>query len=198
MKRIWCFSLITCLLASLFFYEWQNHFAELGGNVSLVKALWLGLTIFFWLLWPPMVWTDRRSNSHLKQVYILFWIVMLLRTGIELCLLSINAWHYRYGIAHDIFSLILLLTGWLYTLKHKALPAQRTLAVMALMFTAESGFAYYIAEFNTNANHADLWFITWQAPHLTNQIITLMLVLGLSAWLYYIYHYWVKTFTDIK
>ena len=71
--------LAACLLLTLLFYGWQNGFADKGGTVSLPKAAWLGLTVFFWLLWPLLVLADGRSSPRLRRAYLWFWLPMLLR-----------------------------------------------------------------------------------------------------------------------
>ena len=89
--------LAACMLLTLLFYGWQNGFADKGGTVSLPKAAWLGLTVFFWLLWPLLVLADGRSSPRLRRAYLWFWLPMLLRALIELYLLAVSGWQYLYG-----------------------------------------------------------------------------------------------------
>ena len=182
--------LVACLLLTLLFYGWQNGFADKGGSVSLPKAAWLGLTVFFWLLWPLLVLADGRSSPRLRRAYLWFWLPMLLRALIELYLLAVGGWQYLYGIGHDVFSAVLLLCAAVYCRRQQPAATVHTLWIMALMFVAEAAFAAYIAQFNTSHQHAELWFIDWQPPHLANQLVTSALVLGLIGWLACLSRHW--------
>lgn len=180
-----------CAAATLFFYVWQNHFAPHGGAIALPKALWLGLAVFYWLLLPPLVFMNPAIERRLRRAYLLFWLPMLARALIELWLLyGPGGWQYAYGIAHDAFSLILLLG--LYADSRHSRPElwRHTLVVMAAMFAAEIYFAHYISAFNHGIHQADLWFIGWEAPHLPNQIFTTLCVLGLGGWLVRMWKAW--------
>lgn len=177
-------ALFLTAAVTLCFYFWQNHFAAQGGAIALPKALWLGLTVFYWLLLPPLVFTRRQLDNALRCAYCLFWLPMLARAALELWLLyGAKAWQYRYGIAHDLFSCALL-AFFAFRCRHK-MPRVlvQTLGVMALMFAAESGFAHYISAFNHGDAHAALWFIGWEAPHTANQLATLACVSLLVFWL---------------
>lgn len=193
MRPAWLISLLSLTLCTLVFYLWQNHIAHHGGSVSAVKAAWLGLTVFFWLVWPLLVLADARTERPLRQAYALFWLLMLIRAVVEAWLLATDGWQYRYGIGHDVFSMVLLLLAWQYTRHQTPTVLRHTLAVMAAMFAAETYFARYIARFNHGHDHAALWFIDWQPPHLTNQIITTILVIGLIGWLIHLHRQWARS-----
>ena len=102
---------LLTLLATLAFHLWQNHSAQHGGPIALPKSLWLGLTLYCWLLQPPLI-IRRAPNPRAKTVWRLFWALMLARAAAELWLLyGAHQWQYRYGIAHDLLSASLLLIG---------------------------------------------------------------------------------------
>lgn len=180
---------LFCTAAALVFYGWQNHFAAHGGTIALPKALWLGLTVFYWLALPVLVFRphNRQPEKPLKLAYLLFWLPMAARALAELWLLYVSGgWRYAYGIAHDLFSAVWLLALWAAVRRSQPRPLVLTLPVMAAMFLAESGFARYIAAFNHGREHAALWFIGWQPPHLANQLITAACVAALTGWLVYL------------
>lgn len=181
-------SLWLCAVATVAFYVWQNHFAAQGGVIALPKALWLGLTIYYWLLLPPLLLAGGRLDARLARAYGWFWLPMLARALIELWLLyGGGGWRYAYGIAHDVFSLLLLL-GLYWSVRHNGPRHWRlTLLVMAAMFAAEAWFAHYISAFNHGRPHAELWFIGWEAPHLPNQLLTCGCVVLLLGWLAYVW-----------
>ncbi len=190
-------SFLICTVLSLGFYFWQNQFASRGGNVALVKALWLGLTIFYWLVWPVLVFSSTSTALPVKRVYRIFWGWMLLRAVLELLLMNFNAWQYGYGIFHDLSCVLLLALGYRHIRQHFQASHFNvitfTLFIMMGMFVVETGFAYYIAQFNPPGEQAELWFIDWQSPHQANLVITTLVVIALTGWAIYLdWHLTVK------
>jgi hypothetical protein len=172
------------LAAALLFYVWQNRFAAAGGQIALPKALWLGATVLFWLLLPPVVLCAKQVSGRLKTAYLVFWLPMLARALAEVFLMyGCGCWQYAYGIAHDLASIAVLLSAtWLCRRETPRLLAAN-LAVMAAMFAAEAYFAAYIAAFHRHHPHAQVWFVGWESPHLANQAATAAIVAALAFWL---------------
>ena len=104
MKRAFQTASLSALAAALGFYLWQNGFAANGGSIALPKALWLGMTVLYWLILPPLVFSSSAVSGRLKTAYLLFWLPMLARGLIEILLMyGTNTWKYGYGIIHDLF-----------------------------------------------------------------------------------------------
>ena len=184
MKRAFQTASLSALAAALGFYLWQNGFAANGGSIALPKALWLGMTVLYWLILPPLVFSSSAVSGRLKTAYLLFWLPMLVRGLIEILLMyGTNTWKYGYGIIHDLFSLALLLPLGLWCRREQPRLLAANLGIMAAMFAAEAWFANYISAFNQNQPHARLWFIGWEAPHFANQAATALLVSLLAIWL---------------
>ncbi|WP_455033714.1 hypothetical protein [Kingella oralis] len=78
---------LLTLLATLAFHLWQNYFAPHGGSIALPKSLWLGLTLYCWLLQPPLI-IRRSRNPRAQTIWRLFWAIMLIRASAELWLLT--------------------------------------------------------------------------------------------------------------
>ena len=190
---------LLTLIITLTFHLWQNHFAPHGGSIALPKSLWLGLTLYCWLLQPPLI-IRRSRNPRAQTIWRLFWAIMLIRASAELWLLyGAHQWKYSYGIAHDLFSAALLYIGARHAQrqpenehsefqrsqnsKHPP-PEIKHMNIIATMFLCEALFAYYISHFNANQPHAQLWFINWQRAHLPNLIFTLLSEAILLKWLY--------------
>ena len=191
-------ALIT-LLTTCAFHFWQNHHAPHGGTIALPKSLWLGLTLYCWILQPPLI--IRRSRlPRAQSVWRLFWALMLARAATELWLLyGVHQWKYSYGIAHDLCSVALLLIGAHYAQTqpqrqpeternhphpNHTPPEIRHMHIIAAMFLCEALFAYYISHFNAQHTHAQLWFINWQREHIPNLIFTLISEAILLKWLH--------------
>lgn len=176
-------SLVMAMLVGVF-YVWQNHVAQHGGAIAFPKALWLGLTIFCWLILPPLM-MQHSQYAYAKRVWRNFWYLMLVRAVAEMWLLyGVNQWKYSYGMAHDALSVVVLYVGWQFSGSLKKLPEVKQMLVMAMMFVCEMGFAYYIAQFNQNVGYAKLWFIDWRSEHWANLLITCWVEMGLLYWLW--------------
>lgn len=173
------------LAAVLLFHVWQNFFAARGGVIAFPKSLWLGLTVFCWLLLPPLL-LRRSKDRRARLVWRVFWLGMLARAAAEMWLLyGLHRWQYAYGIVHDLISAAWLAWGVYYC--RRTLPEVRHMGVMAAMFVAETAFAYYISHFNLERTRAELWFIGWERAHLPNLMLTCLLEILLLAWLGYLY-----------
>ena len=203
---------LLTLITTLTFHLWQNHFAAHGGSIALPKTIWLGLTLYCWLLQPPLI-IRRSRNPRAQTIWRLFWAIMLIRASAELWLLyGTHQWKYSYGIAHDLLSAALLYIGArhaqrqpcpfvqisdlgikgytaaqrarLNTTSNRPTPEIQHMNIIATMFLCEALFAYYISHFNANQPHAQLWFINWQSEHLPNLIFTLACEAILLKWLH--------------
>ena len=70
MKRTFQTASLSALAAALGFYLWQNGFAANGGSIALPKALWLGMTVLYWLILPPLVFSSSAVSGRLKTGYL--------------------------------------------------------------------------------------------------------------------------------
>ena len=96
-------------VAGLVFYQLQNAGVLSGGRIAAAKVVWLGLPILFWYILPALIVVDRRTAPGIRRAYGLFLINMLIRGVAELWLMYESKWwDYRYGIGHDLFSMLLL------------------------------------------------------------------------------------------
>ncbi len=180
---------ISCIT----FYFLQNESQLTGGKVALAKAIWLGYTILVWFIIPTILILDARTPVIWKSIYQIFLSNMLLRAIIELLMIYtwLN-WDTDYGIAHDVFSIVLLST---LALKNRAYIKDAlfntTLIIFILMFVVEIGFASYMASsiagagssiyfVPDNDEHEKIIFITW----IINLLITVYLYFFSRAWLH--------------
>jgi hypothetical protein len=177
---------------STFWYMQNTYFYESGGEISFAKALWLGMTILYWFIIPIMIICTQKEDRAVRMIYSIFLINMLLRAVIELILMyEYNAWKYEYGLGHNIFSFILLAGLIIFNKQPKILL--HTAILMLIMFIAESYFAYYMIEYvRDHYMTDDIWFISWNVRHMTNNVITIFMLLILCLWQSYFYLKWVK------
>ncbi len=204
LKIAYLSGIIGFALAILGFYTLQNQAGRLGGGISLPKACWLGLAIFHWYFLPALLLCDKRCRQRSPSFRRFFWGIgvfftsMLLRAFIELYLMYGNqAWHYEYGIVHNVLSIVILLVVIIAVEKappneHLPMPLKITLHLLLLMFFAESYFASYMI-FGLENGHRDvIWFIDGSAKHTVNNAITTAMVSLLSVWQIFFYNLWMK------
>lgn len=190
---IWGVGILACSVIG--FYYLQNLYPATGGSISFMKASWLGMTIFYWLFLPVLILHDSRTIHKMRMVYLIFFINILARVLIELYLMYVEgAWKYEYGIAHNIFS-FLLLVGLFGTItkQQKQLVLKNTLKIIVGIFVAETYFAFYMAQYMCSGEGGDaVWFVPWATEHLLNNTITSIVVLLLAAWQIHFYRVWIK------
>ena len=104
--------LLACLwVLCLMFWYWQNNHGRVGGDISLVKAMWLFTTLSYFFVIPAWLWRDVTADPLTRKFAGLFFIGFLLRALIEMPLLAFTFyWRCWHGIAHD--ALMLALTAW--------------------------------------------------------------------------------------
>ncbi len=101
--------LLGQLGAGVVFYRRQNRPGRMGGRISKPKLLWLNWAVFVWLILTPLVALDASLSPALRMVFGGFAINMWLRGLVELYMMYVSKnWRPPYGIAHNLFSLVLL------------------------------------------------------------------------------------------
>ncbi|MBS9781485.1 MAG: hypothetical protein KGV56_03230 [Gammaproteobacteria bacterium] len=197
-KHIYRSGVIFFALAIIGFYSLQNQPNHIGGAISFPKACWLGLAIFYWYFIPIILLLDKRShngNGYFYKGIGVFFASMLLRAFLELYLMYGNqAWHYEYGIAHNVLSVIILMAVIVSVKKtpDTPLPLKITLYILLLMFCAEIYFASYMVFVVKDGHQAVTWFIDNSAQHNLNNAITSIIVMLLIVWQIIFYEKWIK------
>lgn len=158
---------LLLLLAAAGFAVVQNSGRVPGGGVALPKVLWLAFALYYWFLLPLVFTLDTRVSSGLRRAFRLFLINMGARAVIELWMMYISLnWHPYYGIAHDVFSIVLI-TVLLLAHARAGRPARLlfyTLPVMGLMFMVEIGFVFYLLN-HVATGTEPIYFVPDSAQH---------------------------------
>lgn len=148
LHRLWG-GLLILLLAAAGFYSLQNTGVLPGGDVAGAKVLWLLFALYYWFIVPLVLALDARVSVTLRRAWRIFFINMALRAVIELWMMYVSLnWHPYYGIAHDVFSIVLI-TVLLLAHAREGRAARLLfyiLPVMGLMFMVEIGFVFYLLE----------------------------------------------------
>ncbi len=162
-------------VAGLVFYQLQNAGVLSGGRIAAAKVVWLGLPILFWYILPALIVVDRRTAPGIRRAYGLFLINMLIRGIAELWLMyESKSWDYRYGIGHDLFSMLLLV--WLGQRQRDTGALDRLLSrnlfVCAGMFAIEMGFVWYMMFRVGTAGGAQVFFVPPDPEHASILLAT--------------------------
>ena len=181
--RIYLISVVMMLASSMLFYHLQNgHLSQAGGRIAFVKALWLGMCIFYWFILPLIIVNGKNIEGGTRLIYKIFLLNMLLRAIIELFMMYVTQnWHPYLGIGHNIFSFVLVL-ALLGIFKFRIKPEIMAInfLIMGLMFIPESIFAYYMLT-NVTASHP-VYFVPDSSEHSLIMAVTWAAVISLVLW----------------
>lgn len=191
-RRRLMISLALMSLALMLFAWLQNRGMLVGGEIALAKLLWLFYAIFFWFVLPALVLLDGRGGAWLRRLYRLFLVNMCARGLVELFMMYVSLnWHPHYGIAHDLFSLLMLLG--LLCWRRPTRPIDRLLDqglwVICAMLLLESGFAWYLLQRVSDGSNP-IYFVPAGSGHEVVIGITWCAVLALSVYLYSLAKRW--------
>jgi hypothetical protein len=104
--------LLLILMLCLLFGWRQNHQAQLGGDISLAKVLWLNLALSCFFVIPAALWREEKLSRPLRLLYGLFFGSFVLRALIEAPMLYVwQNWRCAYGITHDAVMILVLIVA---------------------------------------------------------------------------------------
>ena len=153
-----------------FFRQNRSQTKAVGGPISVPKALWLAGAIFFWFFYPLIFLLDPQVSAPWKTVLALHLVSWWARGPLELVMIYrwVN-WSPRYGITHDLFHILMVLTGLggalLADQGHPRLADQRVLLLAVVLVTlvcAEALFARLF--FAARGKGADLIYFADDSP----------------------------------
>jgi hypothetical protein len=109
-RRFAFFGTLAALAAFSAVFLWrQNVGGQIGGAISPPKLLWLDYTLLSWFILPAFFLTAEGLPRWLRRAFTGHLINFGVRGIVELWLLYVSvAWTPLYGIAHGVFSQILL------------------------------------------------------------------------------------------
>ncbi|MBX3249983.1 MAG: hypothetical protein KF901_22590 [Myxococcales bacterium] len=155
------------------FYRHQNRAraGALGGRISRAKAAWLTFAVLFWLGVCPLLALEPSLPTRWRVVLGVFAAQFWLRGLVELYLLYVTkSWRPPYGIAHDLFSLALVLAlvalpgGFPLEPAHLVGLAASTLVALSLV--AETYYAWVFFQLVEGKTTGDegVWFADQEDP----------------------------------
>lgn len=100
-------SLVTCLVAALWFRGKQNRAHAMGGKISNPKLLWLFFAIWFWLFECAVLGFEPSLPRSYQVIFGVHALSMWLRGAVEMFMLYVTKnWRPPLGIGHDLFCLV--------------------------------------------------------------------------------------------
>jgi hypothetical protein len=181
------FATIAALaLAAMVFYQVQNNLRPVGGDISIVKLLWLAGAILLWGVLPLLLLADPRLGLRLRRAFAALAALMLARAAVEGWMLYVTLnWSPWYGIAHDALCAAVLLAFAARTLPSNPLEgAVRVhLWVTAAFFAPEMYFAWYMQAHFTTQGETAVYFVPDEAAYADVLRATTVAVVCLAMYL---------------
>lgn len=148
--------------AAAAFYLAQNTLQPVGGNISIVKLLWLAGAILLWGMLPLLLLADPRLGLRLRRAFAVLAALMLARAVVEGWMLYVTLdWSPWYGIAHDALCAVVLLALAARSYPRNALEStvRMHLWVTAAFFIPEMYFAWYMQAHFVTKGEAAVYFV---------------------------------------
>lgn len=187
--------LILVSIGGLFYY-YQNIGVFPGGDIALSKIFWLGFIIFFWFFAPILLLFHGVENKVDQWLVALHLINVWLRAIIELFMMyQYDNWHPMYGIAHDIFSLFILLFIMMIFQEGLSRFINYFFIVITATFAIEAYFANYMLN-NVVSQEGSVFFVPDSDEHQAILVMTWFVLMMLSIYFVFFVKKWYKTNHD--
>lgn len=106
---------LVVVALGLAFLHRQNRRGGLGGRISRPKILWLLYAVYFWFVVCPVLALDPAVPPPMRLILGAFAAGMWLRGVAEMVMLYVTKnWRPPYGVAHDVFSMVVVVIGLLH------------------------------------------------------------------------------------
>lgn len=185
------FIVLVSIAALFYFLQNAGHFS--GGQIALPKLIWLAYAILFWFVLPALIVKDARVPRAWTRIYRVYLYNMMLRAAAELYMMYVSGnWSPRYGIAHDLFSIVLLLSlmhVYRHELKHDIFYLYA--CALVLMLATEIVFVFYLMS-NVIKNGATVFFVPADERHVAVLSVTWFSIAVLTGFLLVFCRRWVN------
>lgn len=194
LRRVTFTAIGLLAMATVVFYQIQNKLQLVGGDISLVKLLWLSGAILLWGVLPILLLADSRIDIRLRQAFAVLAGLMCVRAVVEGWMLYVTFnWSPWYGIAHDAVCVIVLTTFAARVSPTNSLERVTSghLWVTAAFFIPEMYFAWYMqAHFITEGKSA-LYFVPDEPAYAEVLRVTAVAVVCLALYLQWFLRCWI-------
>jgi hypothetical protein len=179
-------AIVLLAASAAIFYQAQNTLRPVGGDISIVKLLWLAGAILLWGVLPPLLLADPRLGLRLRRAFAVLAALMLARAVVEGWMLYITLnWSPWYGIAHDALCAAVLLAFAARSLPRNPLEVtvRVHLLVTAAFFVPEMYFAWYMQAHFITQGEAAVYFVPDDAVYADVLRATTIAVVCLAIYL---------------
>jgi len=186
LRRTACAAIVLLAAAAAIFYLAQNTLRPVGGDISIVKLLWLAGAILLWGVLPLLLLADPRLGPPLRRAFAALAALMLARAALEGWMLYVTlSWSPWYGIAHDALCAAALVAFAARSSPRNALEStvRAHLWVTAAFFVPEMYFAWYMQAHFVTRGEAAIYFVPDQAAYADVLRATTVAVVCLAMYL---------------
>lgn len=186
LRRAACAAIALLAAAAVVFYLAQNTLRPVGGEISVVKLLWLAGAILLWGVLPLLLLADTRLGPMLRRAFAVLAALMLARAVVEGWMLYVTLnWSPWYGIAHDALCAAVLLAFAARAWPRNALEGsvRMHLRVTAAFFAPEMYFAWYMQAHFVTQGEAAVYFVPDEAAYADVLRATTVAVVCLAMYL---------------
>jgi len=184
--------LLVCYIAALSaasaLFAWkQNHLGGVGGPISMAKTLWLNYMLIAMYIVPFFLWREDTLAPATRRLFGAIFLSFAVRAPIELWIIYYTrVWRCGYGIAHDVFTILLIIflrRGLTPTAAERDSAALRVSTLLQIMLAVEIFMAW---EFSLLASPAQGIYFAADTPHfrLVNIASWIAVSFGYPALLY--------------
>lgn len=118
----------------------QNRFGFTGGPISAAKTLWLSFALQVFFVAPFCLWRNAAYSMAVRRMYGAVFASFAIRAVVELYILYFTRdWKCGYGIAHDLFTFLLVtvfcLSFWMRRVRLEASDQRALIFVPILLVT---------------------------------------------------------------
>jgi hypothetical protein len=181
-------SSIAALSAASAIFAWrQNHFAVVGGPISMAKTLWLNYMLIAMYIVPFFLWREKTLASATRSLFGWQFRSFALRAPIELWIIFFTrGWRCAYGITHDLLTFgLLAFLRWRVSpeLARRDSAALGVLTLLQITLFVEMFMAW---EFSKLASPAEGIYFAADTPHFrfVNLASWIAVAIGYPALLY--------------
>lgn len=183
---------IIVIVISFVFYWGQNKNENIGGKMALCKLFWLDYTLITWFF-LPVYFYYRNFNGEAFDILFVLSTSMWIRGLIELFMLYVTKnWTPPLGIAHNIITILLVISAMYFTVLHSKVHLIFSLSLLlSLLLETYYAYAFYkIVKDQTKGDKA-IWFASKENPQFAKvlKVTTIGNILcygGFANFLYFI------------
>jgi hypothetical protein len=189
-----CAAIVLLAVAAAVFHQIQNTLRPVGGDIALVKLLWLAGAILLWGVLPLLLLADSRLSPQLRRAFAVLVALMLARAVVEGWMLYVTLdWSPWYGIAHDALGAAVLLGFAARSTPRNALESlvRMHLWVTAAFFLPEMYFAWYMQAHFVTQGEAAVYFVPDQSAYADVLATTTVAVVCLAMYLPFFLARWI-------